>query len=176
MKFGCSAAICLRAPSALRDCQFAPFAESRFTPIITSDTLQGDQQVDLQMNWSAVGVLSAFWETWSAVGVLSAYVSHSVHPRCKLMLFLSLRCCSRKMCLMFSSTFLIGRINLLAAHNVSGVRQWAKHVINAGWIHQLLPVAAAQRQDLRLLRLRVGSQGIPRGMKQEYFDSCCRSN
>ena len=52
MKFGCSAAICLRAPSALRDCQFALFAESRFTPIITSDTLQGDQQVDLQMNWA----------------------------------------------------------------------------------------------------------------------------
>jgi len=128
--------------------------------------------INKMMQWSAKG----FWERETVVEVLSAYVSHSVHSRCKLMLFLSLRCCSRKMCLMFSSTFLIGRINLLAAHNVSGVRQWAKHVINAGWIHQLLPVAAAQRQDLRLLRLRVGSQGIPRGMKQEYFDSCCRSN
>jgi hypothetical protein len=109
------------------------------------------------------------------VEVLSAYVSHSVHSRCKLMLFLSLRCCSQQMCFMFSSTFLIGRINLLAGHRVSGVREWAEHVIKAGWVHQLWPSSADQRKDLRLLRLRLGSRGIPRGMRQEYFDSCSRT-
>ena len=123
------------------------------------------------MQWSAKG----FWEREIVVDVLSAYVSHSVHPRCKLMLFLALRGCSPKMCGMFSSTVLIGRINLLAGHRVSGVREWAKHVINAGWVHQLWPISADQRRHLRLLRLRLGSQGIPSGMRQEYFDSCSQT-
>ena len=113
-----------------------------------------------------------FWEKQNLVSVLAVYVSHSVHPRCKLVLFLSLRCCSRKMCFMFSSTCLIGRINLLAGHKVSGVRAWAKHVINAGWIHQVWPSSADQRKDLRLLRLRMGSQGRPAGMRKEYFECC----
>ena len=35
---------------------------------------------------------------------------------------------------------------------------------------QLWPHNADQRKDLRLLRLRLGSQGIPKGMSQEYSE------
>ena len=121
------------------------------------------------------GTLTLDGITDSAVLSLGRMLPHSVHPKCKLKLLLALRCCSRILCLHWSGFVLVERINLLGRHMSKDVRNWVKHIVDAGFIWQLYPAGSGQRQNLRCLRLRYGPQGIPRGMRQEYFDNCCRN-
>ena len=124
--------------------------------------------------WSGGMTLERMRE--SVILVLGRMLSHSVHLRCKVRLFLALRCCSCRMCVVWGGLVLIERINLLGTHRLSEVRAWTKRVVDSGFIWQQFPMCKAERQNLRALQLRFDSNGKPLGMRQHYFDDCCRNH
>ena len=137
------------------------------------------QEVIVAARWSAENshlcLFEIIWQGNSTIHYLGPMVSHSMHHRCKVGVFLQLRCCSRWMCLGVSGRVLIERINLLAKHRYPEVREWVNRFVQSGMIWQLFPMNRARRQNLRCLRLAYdASTGIPKGMRQAYFDRCRR--
>ena len=115
-----------------------------------------------------------------AILTLGRMLSHSPHPRCKIIRFLVLRCCSLRMCLFFTLEVLSERIQSLCGHRSLYVREWVTHFRDAGMQWQMFPRNRQMfrrdgvRRNLCDLTLVYGSRGIPRGMSLEYFDNCCR--
>ena len=110
-------------------------------------------------------------------------LSHSPHPTCKIQMFLKLRVLSRTLCVC-ATRLLPGRLICLAKHSLPGVQRWTKHVIESGWIYQiwpttqLLPKVWVGRQSCEKhwrARLKYDPKlGLPRFMRQEYFDEVCK--
>jgi hypothetical protein len=119
---------------------------------------------------------------------LQPLLSHSPAPRCKIGVFLSLRavCADLNICCM---TMLIDRLNMLSNRDhlqkksqveaitdktMSKVSMgFARRIILSGWIHQCWPshiVHMHKSLNGQTVQLRMGNQGIPRGMRQKYFD------
>ena len=113
---------------------------------------------------------------------LAPAVPHSPHPRCKVRNLLQLRTTSRLVCRFTNTYLLIPRLNELATHRLGDVRQWAKTIIDSGWIHQIWPRKGSPSLGLDgVLRcwpaypstclLHIDERlGIPLYMRQDYFD------
>ena len=95
---------------------------------------------------------------------LCQYLSHSMHPRCKVSNFLNLRIVCWAAVETISSQIRY-RVAALLHHDSEAVREAAQKIKHSGILDQLL------MPGRRLRRLTMGHLGIPKGMSQEYWDS-----
>jgi len=89
-----------------------------------------------------------------------------MNPKAKIGMCLKLRQMSAYMSVAIIDSMIV-RINLVSttiARRDEGVRSWVNNVVNSGWCHQLWPTRRGYRLNYD------GERGIPRGMKQAYFD------
>ena len=110
----------------------------------------------------------------AGVTILLMYMPHSAHPTCKIQTFLRMRAASCQLCLFTTTSFLVPRLNMMARHRLQAVRDWATRVIESGWLHQLWPCTRLSSRwnatsCIPLQRYERNS-GLPRGMRQSYFD------
>jgi hypothetical protein len=102
-------------------------------------------------------------------------LSISTHPTCKVGLFLQLRATHRLGWKLANGLVLVDRIHhCVTKEHANGqpiqlVQNWAKRVINSGWIHQLWPAVRVRHDGQHLKKDPV--RGLPHGMRQHYFDA-----
>ena len=110
----------------------------------------------------------------AAVATLLRYMPHSPHPTCQIVTFLRMRAASRQLCLFTNTSFLVPRLNMMARHRLQAVRECAKKVIESGWLHQLWPCTRLSSPwnatSCIPLQRYDSNSGLPRGMRQSYFD------
>jgi len=133
---------------------------------------------DTNASEAAVSILDV-WDRRDVATHLGTFISHAMHPKCKIRLFLNLRALSKSMC---RSTMLpfIGRLNELSrTHAQKEVRDSMEHVILSGWTHQIYPRGnkyvsrfCRESRSTDLWLTMDAKTGLPQGMRQKYFDKC----
>ncbi len=104
------------------------------------------------------------------------FMSHAVHPRCKVLQFLHIRAASIRLYLSFTRP-LLDRWYSLCCHSQAAIREYARKVIQSGWMRQGL-FCYGMRKPGEPMPLPLGDtmlrydkdRGVPIGMTQEYFD------
>ena len=122
--------------------------------------------------WSSIGLLSKMAcsfidaiEIFPIPHILCKYLPHSMHPKCKVLLYLNLRVVCRAAIIPISSQ-IPSRCSLLFHHARTAVCEAAQKIRRSGILEQLL--MPGKRQRCLVLNQKTG---IPRGMTQEYWEN-----